>query len=186
MFMVQKTITLLFSTLLIINGCARVRTDSNNQSVNSSSSKDVIPVDTLIILERTGCFGTCPIYIVTATADGTVIFEGKDYVKSKGRVESKISQEQLRELITEIERAGYFSLKDRYSLREDGCQSTWTDNPWAKTTIRINGRTKTIDHYYGCRDQPSDQTMGKVFPRELYELENKIDEIVGTKQWIQP
>src|SRR6202171_787505 len=37
-----------------------------------------------VTLERTVCFGTCPSYLVTITSDGTVTFEGRDFVKTKG------------------------------------------------------------------------------------------------------
>jgi hypothetical protein len=44
------------------------------------------------------------------------------------------------------------------------------------TSIRINGRSKTIKHNHGCR--------GPKVPKELTELEDKIDEIVNTAQWL--
>ncbi|MGI8670256.1 MAG: hypothetical protein ACR2J3_10500, partial [Aridibacter sp.] len=55
-----------------------------------------------------------------------------------------------------------------------------TDNPSAITSIQINGEKKSIDHYHGCREGDDD------FEKELSKLtklENKIDEIVGTKRW---
>jgi hypothetical protein len=136
-------------------------------------------------LERTGCFGTCPIYKLEISAGGKVVYEGKNFVKTKGKVEGNITQEQLGQLIAEFEKANYFSLRDRYEGAEDGCPTSWTDNPSALTSIRIEGRSKSISHDYGCREQDTGQAIGSPFPRELTELEKKIDEIAGTKRWVE-
>src|SRR5436305_2696176 len=86
-------------------------------------AKPKIPADTLITLQRTGCYGTCPSYALTITADGTVVFNGTAYWVKKesimfgeryGITMSKISQEQMLQLISEFEKANYFSLRDSY------------------------------------------------------------------------
>lgn len=121
----------------------------------------------VITLERTICFGTCPAYLLTIKGDGTVIFDGREYVKSKGQHVTTISHEQVKELVSEFERINYFSFSNftDYDV---------TDMPSATTSITINGITKTVDHYYGDRDAP----------KELFELERKIDEIANSRQWI--
>jgi hypothetical protein len=40
----------------------------------------------------------------------------------------------------------------------------------------MNGRKKAISHYLGCGER------GEDFPRALVSLEDKIDEIVGTRR----
>jgi hypothetical protein len=140
-----------------------------------------IPSDTTITLERTICFGTCPAYKLSISADGAVVFTGEEFVKEKGIVHSRINQEQLEQLISEFTKARYFSLNDSYVRQEDGCPEVWTDSPTVMTSIRINGQYKSIVHDLGC--QENDGTS--VFPKELAELEDKIDEIIGTKRWIE-
>src|SRR5947208_1474873 len=49
-----------------------------------SSAQKAIPRDLRITLERSTCFGTCPDYKLTVTGDGTVVFEGREFVKVKG------------------------------------------------------------------------------------------------------
>jgi Domain of unknown function (DUF6438) len=142
------------------------------------SSKTVIPQnipgDLMITLERTECFGFCPVYKLTITADGVVVFEGRRFVKQEGAtIKSAISREQLKQLIAEFDRVKFFSLEDDYSETRLSCP---TDQPSAFTSIRINGKSKRINHYLGCSEP-------KV-PKELTELENKIDEIVNTAQWL--
>ena len=110
-----------------------------------------IPADMLITLERTVCYGPCPIYKVTVTSDGTVTFEGRQNVKVKDVVKGHISREDVGSLVAAFDAASYFTLNDSYQTQKDGCPEAWTDNPTAITSIRINGKTKTISHYYGCQ-----------------------------------
>ena len=132
-----------------------------------------IPPDLKITLERTECFGFCPVYKLTITADGAVVFEGRRFVKQEGVTINSVSRERLKQLMAEFDRVKFFSLEDDYSETRLSCP---TDQPSAITSIRINGKSKTINHYLGCLEP-------KV-PKGLTELENKIDEIVNTAQWL--
>ncbi|MFC2069256.1 DUF6438 domain-containing protein [Chloroflexota bacterium] len=122
-----------------------------------------------ITLERTACFGTCPVYMLTINGDGMIIYEGKDFVKTKGSAKSNISQEKVEQLISEFEEVDYFSLNDKYTER------TITDAPSVITSITTNGKTKAIEHYHGDFSAPE----------KLNELEDRIDEIVNSEQWIK-
>ena len=135
-----------------------------NQTPASDNLKEVV-----ITLERTACHGVCPVYEVTIYGDGTVIYEGKEFVKTEGRKEITIGEEKIRQLVSEFEKIDYFSLNDSY------VEITITDAPYAITSITINGKTKTIEHYHG--------DFGA--PEKLKELENRIDEIINTAQWIE-
>ncbi|MGI8469915.1 MAG: DUF6438 domain-containing protein [Pyrinomonadaceae bacterium] len=180
--------------LLITFGCS-----SNNDIPTKLQPTEIqkqhspnIPPDTLISLERTGCYGTCSAYTLVILTDGTVIFgssmyyvrNGKESVqKSLRPIKSEISKEQLQQIIDEFERANFFSLKDSYRDVSDGCPTWGTDAPSVFVSIQINGRKKSIEHNLGCRYSGKD--FPRVFPKELYELENKIDEIVNTEQWLK-
>jgi hypothetical protein len=145
------------------------------------TEQELIPDDTLITLERSICFGSCPDYKLTVAADGTVTFEGRQFVKTKGVAKGTISRKDLRNLIAAFDAAAYFSLHDKYATQEDGCPEVWTDNPSVITSIQINHKTKSISHYYGC------QVGGgtSIYPNGLTYLETKIDQIVGTDKWIK-
>lgn len=140
-----------------------------------------IPSDTIITLERTVCYGQCPSYKITIFADGTVIYEGRKFVKTMGEVRSKLNQEELRQLVSEAERISYFSLKDRYETFEDGCGSYATDGPFYNTSIQMNGKRKAIRHYSGCNEKD----MKTPYPPGLAEFEQDIDETVNSRQWVK-
>jgi len=53
----------------------------------------------------------CPIYKVSISADGAVVFEGKRFVKKVGAARTAISQDQIRELIVAFEKINYKAWK---------------------------------------------------------------------------
>jgi uncharacterized protein DUF6438 len=131
----------------------------------------------LITLERSVCFGTCPSYIVTLESDGKVTWQGRDFVKTKGKATARIKPEDFNRLVKEFERIKFATLDDKYETGTRGCPESATDNPSAQTSIRMNGKTKAVLHYYGCR--------GPEVLRTLTALERKIDEVAGTEKWIK-
>jgi len=84
-------------------------------------------------------------------------------------MQTTISEDKIRQLVSEFQKIDYFSLRDSYEERNV------TDMPSAFTSLTINGDKKTVRHYHG--------DLGA--PKELTELENKIDEIVNSNQWIK-
>jgi acetamidase/formamidase len=131
----------------------------------------------LITLERGPCFGTCPIYQVTIASDGAVTFEGRNFVKTKGTASARIKPEDFNLLVNEFEKIKYSSLDDKYEPGSPGCPMAATDMPSARTSIQMNGRTKSVSHYHGCRDSE--------VLRALSALERKIDEVAATEKWIK-
>ncbi len=127
----------------------------------------------VITLERTPCYGMCPVYKLKVFGDGTVVYEGERFVNVTGRQTSKISQDKIKELIDEFYRIGYFSLKESYTEKCDirGCMQV-TDLPTTITSITIDGKTKRVKNYFGA-------------PEKLDELENKIDDMAHSKMWVE-
>ena len=119
-------------------------------------------------LERTACYGRCPIYTVKVLRDGTVQWEGERFVKVTGKATAKLSAAKLAELADAFAKAGYFALKDKYTRYDI------TDHPSANTSYDDGSHHKAIAHYHGDRSAPA----------ALDQLEARIDEIVGTSKWI--
>lgn len=119
-------------------------------------------------------------YSVTIDSAGTVQFQPR-YVSDRrivvGEVKKgHINEEQLKELLSAFKNADYFSFKDSYEFGSKDCPQSPTDHPSAITSITLNGKSKSVNHYYGCEGNDS--------LRKLTELESKIDEIVNTKAWL--
>jgi hypothetical protein len=143
-------------------------------------SQQTIPPDMLITLERPGCFLFCPEYTLTISADGLVTYEGKARVRVIGKAQTQISREKVQVLVAALLRARFFSLRDRYASKRDGCRQIFVDSEPAITSIVMNGRSKSVYHYLGCV-----QKSGITYPKVLTELEEKIDEVANAKQWIE-
>ena len=141
------------------------------------SQASEIPSDLAITLERTRCYGFCPSYVLKISATGKVTYEGRASVKVVGSAESSISQEKLRELILAFEKINYFELRGGYETPNDGCKDWVTDGPTTITSLTINGRSKSVRHYSGCR--------GIAVLAELEKLEQAIDDAANTEQWIR-
>ena len=117
--------------------------------------------DVVITIERSSCFGSCPIYSAKIYADGSVVYVGKEFVKEVGERRFKITPERVQQLIKEFEKIDYFSLKDKYDAEV-------TDLPTTTTSICLEGKKKKVVNYFGA-------------PQKLHELENRIDELAGLK-----
>lgn len=133
--------------------------------------------DDSITLERTACFGTCPMYTLTITSDGAVTFNGRRFTKVTGIARGKISPNDFRQLVSEFEKINYFSLPDSYTPGTPVCPQRITDMPSAITAIHFQGKVKSVSHYYGCGNAPALE--------RLTALEKKIDEVAGTQKWIK-
>ncbi|MDP4145795.1 MAG: DUF6438 domain-containing protein [Bacillota bacterium] len=122
-----------------------------------------------VTLERTMCFGDCPVYRIEIDDTGKVIWEGKKYVAKPGRYEWTIPKEKIDELNSAIDKFGYKNYK--YNTI-DGSK---TDFPSVITSVLFdNGYYRKINHYLG--DTLEDN--------RLTEFENEIDRIAGTEDYI--
>lgn len=141
--------------------------------------------ETVITLERTVCLGSCPSYRLAVYGDGTVIFEGRAYVKETRRIISKIDENRINKLIEAFGEADYFGLPTQDRLYEN-CDIMATDHSTVISSIRIDGRFKRIEFYHGRYKMGEDGEP--TYPDELerlFRLENLIDTIVNTSQWIE-
>ena len=123
-----------------------------------------------ITLERTRCLGDCPIYKVTVLDSGKVEWFGEEFVAKKGKHEWEISEEQIRELTLLFAKHDYFSFKEQY------VDIMMTCFPTCITSLEYpDGRFKKVEHYHGDTSSP----------KELGALENEIDRLIGTKEYIE-
>ena len=121
-------------------------------------------------MERTACYGTCPMYRLTVWSSGLVEWEGIGFVKHKGKATAQLTASQLEALRKAFGDAGYLTLEGDFGCREA------TDNPSADTSFSDGKRRRSIHHYYGCRTPPGTKV--------LTALETRIDEIVKSERWI--
>jgi hypothetical protein len=128
---------------------------------------------TKITLERTPCFGACPVYKLTVHRSGQVEYEGKNHVGQKGSRTGRISTEDFDKLVKKIDEINFFNLNDRYDGKNpDGSGVTVTDLPTRKTSVTRGELTKTVENYFRG-------------PTGLAELEGLIDELTKAAEWVR-
>lgn len=119
---------------------------------------------TEIGLERTVCYGDCPVYSVVLKSDGSVRYVGTENVARRGTHTGEISTEDFNQLADYLIESGYQALETEYPLAV-------SDMPSAYTTAVINGKRKVIHNY------------GGVGPVKLWVLEQAIDAVVARANW---
>ena len=122
----------------------------------SKSTKDELNQLT-ISLEKTACFGTCPVFKIKIFKNGKGIFEGKKFVKKTGLIDFKLSQQEIQKILVKAENIKFPEMLDEYSEKI-------TDLP----TTYIQIKEKKIKDYFGA-------------PKKLKDLETLIEEIVLNK-----
>jgi len=155
--------------LLGLASCARNGAESKPVD-RSSQSATSAPV---ITLERTACFGSCPVYTISVSPSGEVQYEGRAHVRQLGAATGRVPRERVDSLLSELDRGGYFTFAERYTSPEPACGRYVTDSPSLITSVTLRGRTKRITHDYGCGAAPG----------ALVVLEHRIDEALNSEQW---
>lgn len=125
----------------------------------------------VITLERTSCFGPCPVYTVTLNARGEVVYDGVTGVLVTGRQTDRVPPARVAAILETAGRIGFFDLDDRYSRNRDGTEVIIDDVRTTFVTITQHGRSKRIEDVVGA-------------PEGLRQLERQIDEAAYTKRWI--
>ncbi|WP_349810750.1 DUF6438 domain-containing protein [Xanthomonas dyei] len=151
------------------------RTSAQHQdtpSTATASDSEILSVT----MHRSGCYGPCPIYTVTASADGSVSFDGERDVKVKGASRGSITKDDYAYLVRSIKRLQFSTWKDQYRFEKDGCKSVWTDNPTVDIVATSKTKKKHVSYYYGCR--------GFALPSKIDLLSKIIDDVADTQKWV--
>jgi hypothetical protein len=145
--------------------------DPDDSTVSADTEQRPNSMDSAVMtMQRLGTLdGLSPIYSLTIHGNGSVIYEGIKNVDTKGIQTYQIPKDKARELVTEFINIYYTALKDSY-----GDPAKASSLPLVKTSFNLNGKTKTILDNHSSFAPPT-----------LRALEDKIDEVAISKQWIK-
>jgi len=147
--------------LVVAAGCA-----SGTAHV-SPPTPAVDPNAPLLSFERSACEGDCPAYKIDVEHDGTVRYDGRSCVQTRGRVLAQLSSEKVDALRAAIARADFARLAERC------CVCPFDDAPTITITV-ADPAPKTIENACGSQGRAG----------IVRELADSIDAIVDAKQWI--
>lgn len=117
----------------------------------------------LASIERTPCFGSCPIYKATFFDNGEVKYVGKHFVENIGTYTTLISAEDLKGIKVYVDEIGYFNMEDAYP-------TPISDFPTCVTSVNIDGKQKSI-------------LNGENAPRDLTGFERFLDKLLKDREW---
>lgn len=122
--------------------------------------------DSLFVsIERTPCYGQCPMYKFSIYTSGYAVYEGKRFVEKLGKYEARISASVMEEIEQKAKAINYFGFRDEYP-------KTAVDFPSVKTSMVLDGKRKNIMDGTGA-------------PTALKEFEKYLDSVKDSVEWRQ-
>lgn len=150
----MKFLRLLFGALALA-ACAPVANPVNQTPV-------------LITLSRTACYGFCPVYSVSISGEGEVIYNGRGFVNVVGEQRARIEPGDVANLLARFDAIGFSNLRDAY-------RAQITDLPTYTITLERGGQRKSVLDYGG---------VGAGMPEAVRGLQDEIDRVAGTARWV--
>jgi hypothetical protein len=114
-------------------------------------------------IERTPCYGTCPVYTLIIRSDGTFRYDGEKYVQRLGHHTGRIDRK-------EFDRLARFAIEIGFTQFTSYSRLV-TDNPTVYTMIAVDGRLKIVMDY------------ARAGPAKLLEFEAMIDKAIQDALW---
>jgi len=162
-------VTSIVVTTLLASAC-KTKVPSQTETARGTEVAEFLNTprhagDTLFLsIERSGCFGTCPMYQLQVFRSGLVVYEGRKFVSRIGSYQTRIDVAEMRVMAEEAKRIGYFDLNDEYDNR------AISDIPTTVTSVHAYGKSKKVSHRW----------QG---PAELKAFEKFIDSRFESAQW---
>ena len=91
---------LLIIFIIILSSCKT----TSNQIFNDQKKL-------IISLEKTACFGTCPILKIEIYNNGTIVYNGIKHVKKIGIYNLEIEKQEIQKILSKAEEIGFYKLK---------------------------------------------------------------------------
>ena len=118
--------------------------------------------DLLLEMEKTPCYGQCPVYTIQVDSRGNGLFNGVENTQYTGKYAFRLGKTEMEHIRSSFEKAGFFGLEDKYF-------EFVTDLPTTYLSYRQGGRSKKIMDYHGA-------------PQKLKDLEKQVESLVLSKK----
>ena len=117
-------------------------------------------------MERTPCFGSCPVFEVNIYSNGLLLYNGKMFTPHTGCGYAIVPKVEVNRLIRDAKEAGFFNLENRYPVNGEAP----SDLPGCVIYIKDDKIEKRIE------DQ------GWETPAALTAIEKRVDSLIITKK----
>ncbi|MCW3083774.1 MAG: hypothetical protein JWP12_1140 [Bacteroidetes bacterium] len=148
--------------LLLLAPCNSLKNTAKAQTPDAGKNLKTVS----FILQKTACFGKCPVYTLTITGENnTALLKGDMNIDKIGNYKKTISDEELTTLVNAFDKNHFFDLLDEYNKPQV------MDVPSIYITYSIDGKTKKIKDRWQA-------------PNELKDLEKLLEAIaLSTDGW---
>ncbi|GGI90551.1 hypothetical protein GCM10007978_30220 [Shewanella hanedai] len=119
---------------------------------------------TEIGLQKTSCFGRCPTFLLNIKMDGSVYYEGHNFVEKMGIYTGKLEKYQLINILAYIDQIAFMDFQDVYSYDV-------TDHSSIYTMVKTNSEQKIIKNY------------ANTGPSKLWALEQLMTQLLTEVKW---
>ncbi|MBL6875719.1 MAG: hypothetical protein ISR01_02915 [Chitinophagales bacterium] len=99
----------------------------------------------MVILQRTGCFGTCPIYKVAVFGNGIVAYEGKAYTDYEGKYMGQIDSDEAKKLFTRIHSLDWENYPAEYPIDNQDFPQFFINYKTIEIDKQVKGNTGAAD-----------------------------------------
>lgn len=144
---------LLFTLIAMSMACTR-----KTQSAAAQGEK-------LIEMDKSPCFGLCPVYRLTVYRDGSMKVNAKQNMKISGIHTRQLDKSEIKSLRTRLEKMGLEKYKEEY-------REPIADAPSTEVRYFIDGRPKKIFTNY-------------IFPEPLQKITDELDQKVIGEGWVK-
>lgn len=155
----------LLSITLTLLSCANSKNMASEKGDDSANDIQQVEVTEFATIQKTYCYGKCPVYKMTIYSDGKAVLEGKSNIEMTGVWETQLTKEELEKFILTAEKINYFDLEDKYD-------SPITDLPSTTTSIVIDGKRKEV---YRRAD----------YPQRILVFEEVFTDLLTNKKWVK-
>ena len=144
---------------------AEAKTTMEEEVIQKETPKNInFPKNAIARIQRTACFGRCPIYTLTVYDDGSAELFAERWLEQEGKFTATVDQSKFQNLLEKAEAINFFELEDVYN------SEAVTDLPSTITTLRRDDELKQIvNRYQG--------------PQELSDFEKFFDELYLKSDW---
>jgi len=115
-------------------------TDAQNPLVDADS----------VVLERTGCFGSCLAYVLHVSKTGAVLFESRNRRDEVRRETDTVPASKFQRILAQAVLADFLALPDQIPRNNPFCPYWGTDAPTAIVTVFLPRAAKRVADYHGC------------------------------------
>jgi Domain of unknown function (DUF6438) len=179
----KNTILMLLLLSPILNSCSKKNIDNTKTAkiekekiqtpiksdINSNSeieSAIVKEVKLMAKINRTPCYGKCPVFTIELFDNGIVKYNGVAFVDKKGIFTAKVTPEFIANIQSQAQSIKYLSLENKYPISP----VVIADLPTTTTFIRIGGEGKQITNNFDA-------------PRDLIDFENWLEHQFEQLNW---